>query len=239
MKFNIPREVVLPVERIDVALDPAPHPFEQANGPAIDANWAAEIAANPALFDGPIALLSDLRYRDRQLQGRFHVVRYASFMYWRRSRPTDASHAFAHAMPVTTDNALVAIRMGPRTVNAGSVYFAAGSFEPPDFPGGRVDVDFNMAREVAEETGLEIAGLDRDPIHHAWSYERGTVIFRRYRLAMTADEAEAAIRAFVASETDPEISEPIIIRSADDLDPGLMPHMKALISWHFENSARP
>jgi 8-oxo-dGTP pyrophosphatase MutT (NUDIX family) len=234
MDFEIPRQAIFPVERVEVALDPAPHPFEVANGATIEANWKAERAANPAVFDGRLALLSNLQYRDGVLEGRSHIVRYASFLYWRRIRPTgDAAHAFAHAIPVTADNALIAVRMGAATVNAGSVYFAAGSFEPEDFPGGKVDIDLNMAREVAEEIGIDISGLPRDPIYHAWSNERGTVIVRRYRLPMTAAEAESAIRAFVASEADPEIAEPVIIRSVQDLPQGLAPHMPPLIAWHF------
>ena len=49
-----------------------------------------------------------------------------------------------------TAGGLVAICMGPRTANPDRVYFASGSFEREDFPGGRLDVDFNMAREVRE-----------------------------------------------------------------------------------------
>ena len=52
----------------------------------------------------------------------------------------------------------MAIRMAAHTVNAGRVYFAAGSFEPSDFRDGLVDADGNMVREVREETGLDIAG---------------------------------------------------------------------------------
>ena len=141
-----------------------PHPFETANRAAIDANWLREKAANPSLFDGEVSLLARLAYRDRPLEGACHTIRFATFLYWRKTRPwPNAEHAFAHAIPVTSDGALIAIRMGARTANPGRVYFAAGSFDPQDFPGGKVDVDLNMAREVAEETGLDIAGLPRDP----------------------------------------------------------------------------
>jgi 8-oxo-dGTP pyrophosphatase MutT (NUDIX family) len=234
MEFDIPRGVVLPVEQVEVRLDPRPHPFEEAHQAAIESNWARETAANPALFDGRMALLSRLSYRNGRIDGVCHAVRYATFLHWRRVRPTrGAGHAFAHAMPVTSDGLLVAARMGRRTANPGRVYFAAGSFEPDDFRDGKVDLDRNMAREVAEETGLEIGGLDRDASCHAWSGDAGTVIFRRYRLPMTAAAAEAAIRAFIAAETDPEIEEPVLIRSAADLPQGLSPHMRPLIEWHF------
>ena len=236
MTFDIPRGVVFPVERVDVALQAGSHPFEVENLPAIEADWSRRRAANPALFDGRIALLSGLDYRGRRLVGTTHLVRYASFLYWRSLLSwAHAGHAFAHAMPVTEDGALIAVRMGRHTANPGAVYFAAGSFEPEDFPGGQVDVDLNMVREVREETGLDLAPLDRDPIWHGWSGEAGTVIFRRFRLPMSADTAARRIRDFVSAEEEPEIAGPVIIRSAGDLPDGIKPHMPALVSWHFGN----
>ncbi|MER9939861.1 hypothetical protein [Mesorhizobium sp. M0088] len=236
MSFDLPRNVILAVDDIDVRLDPGPHPFARDNAEAIAENWQHEIAANPALFDGMVVLLSQLAYRDSRLIGRCHAVNYSTFMLWRKRRENSgAEHAYAHAMLVAGDNALVAIRMGPRTVNAGRVYFAAGSFEPVDFRDGLVDVDFNMMREVREETGLDLSGVERGKRYHAMSTSSGTVIFRRYHAAAPADEIARRISAFVATETEPEIEGPVIIRHAADLPDGLSPHMKPLIEWHFAN----
>ncbi|WP_027160568.1 hypothetical protein [Mesorhizobium sp. WSM1293] len=238
MSFDLPRNVILPVDAIDVRLDPGPHPFARDNAEAIAENWQHEIAANPALFDGMVVLLSQLAYRDNRLAGRCHAVNYSTFMLWRKRRENSgAEHAYAHAMLVAADNALVAIRMGPHTVNAGRVYFAAGSFEPVDFRDGLVDVDFNMMREVREETGLDLSGAERGKRYHAMSTNSGTVIFRRYHAAAPADEIAQRISAFVATETEPEIDGPVIIRHAADLPVGLSPHMKPLIEWHFANGS--
>ncbi len=238
MDFDIPRGVVLPVDLVDVRLDAGPHPFETVHGEAIEANWRVESRANPALFDGRMSLLSQLAYRDRQLVGRCHMVRYATFLHWRRTRPhAGAGHAFAHPMPVTSDGALIAARMGAHTANPGRIYFAAGSFDEQDFSGDKVDVEHNMAREVAEEIGVRLDGLPRDPTFHAWTGDAGTVIFRRYRLPMTAEQADRAIRSFIAAETNPEIEEPVVIRSADDLPDRLSPHMPVLIAWHFRQAS--
>ncbi|RWE32709.1 MAG: hypothetical protein EOS78_23720 [Mesorhizobium sp.] len=234
MSFDLPRNVILPVDAIDVRLDPGPHPFAVDNVEAIVENWRLETAANPALFDGIVVLLSELSYRDRRLIGRCHAVNYSTFMLWRKQRENSgAEHAYGHAVLVAGDNALVAIRMGQRTVNAGRVYFAAGSFEPIDFRDGLVDVDFNMIREVREETGLDLSDARRGVRWHALSTASGTVIFRRYHVDEPADEIASRIRAFVATEADPEIEEPVIIRHAADLPDGLSPHMKPLIEWHF------
>lgn len=234
MTFDLPRDQVLPVDTVEVRLDPAPHPFELANREAIAANWQREKQATPALFDGEVVLLAGLAYRDRRLVGRCHGVRYSTFLYWRRMRPVpSAEHTYAHAVLVASDNTLVAIRMAAATANAGQVYFAAGSFEPEDFRDGLADVDGNMMREVMEETGLDISALPRGTGYQALSTQGGTVIFRRYYLPFDADEAAARVRAFVAREAEPEIEGPVIIRNARDLPDGLKPHMKPMIDWHF------
>jgi 8-oxo-dGTP pyrophosphatase MutT (NUDIX family) len=236
LSFDLPREVVLPVDVVDVRLDPGPHPFELANREAIAANWIEEKAAKPALFDGRIALLSELAYRSGGLVGRCHEVGYSTFLYWRRTLSPEAGHTFAHPVLVSSDDALIAIRMGAHTVNAGAVYFPAGSFEPEDFSGGLVDVDANIVREVREETGLDIAEAPRDRRWHVLAGQRGTVIFRRYRLGLDADTVAARIRAFVAADADPEIEGPVVIRRGEAPPPGLRAHMPALIDWHFSGA---
>ncbi|MBB6410468.1 hypothetical protein [Mesorhizobium sangaii] len=234
MSFDLPRNVILPVDAVDVRLDPSPHPFALDNAEAIVENWQREVAAKPALFDGTVVLLSQLTYRDNRLVGRCYAVNYSTFMLWRKRRENSgAEHAYAHAVLVAGDNALVAIRMGSHTVNAGRVYFAAGSFEPIDFRDGQVDVDFNMIREVREETGLDLSDAPRGKRYHVLSTASGTVIFRRYRETAPADEIARRISAFVATETEPEIEGPVIIRHAADLPDGLAAHMKPLVEWHF------
>ena len=237
MSFDLPRDVILPVDKIDVRLDPAPHPFERQHLAEIDRNWLRERGVNPHVFDGKVALLSELSYRDARLAGRCHIVRYATFMYWRRNRTAEnAGHAFAHAMLVSSDGSLVAIRMGPHTANPGRVYFAAGSFEPDDFIDGEVDATGNMHREVLEETGLDIAGARREDRYHLFSQDGSTMIFRRYWLGEDAATLARRVTDFVADEPEPEIEGPVVISSAESLPKGTMPHMAAIVRWHFSEA---
>ena len=234
MSFHLPSNIIVPVRDVHVVLDPAHHPFENGNGEAIDTNWQHEKERNPALFDGRVALLSSLEIEEGTLVGRCHMVRYATFLLWRRLRPVGgAGHAYTHPMLVGSDNTLVAIRMGPRTVNAGAVYFAAGSFEEADFRDGRADLEHNMAREVMEETGLDLTSLSHEPDYHLLSQETGTVLFRRYFLAETGEETAARIRAHVATQQEPEIVGPVVIHNAGDIPDRLAAQMPALIDWHF------
>lgn len=234
MAFDLPRETVVPVVAVEVSLDPRPHPFEQQFATEIEANWGDEIAVNPSLYDGRLMLHADLALEGGRLVGRCHEVRFATLMYWRKHRGSQsAEHAYAHAALVSRDNALIAIRMGDQTASPGAVYFAAGSFEPVDFVDGRVDVDGNMIREVGEETGLDIAALKRDPLYHLYSRAGGTVIVRRYFLDDDAEMVARRIEAYVDDQVEPEIAGPVIIRSADTLPDGIVPHMVAIVKWHF------
>lgn len=234
MAFDLPHDSIFPITDVDVRLLDEASPFEIGNREAIAKNWEREVAANPALFNGKVVLLESLAYREGKVTGRCHAVSYSTFMYWRRNGDISAAgHCFAHAMLVSADNALIAVRMGPHTVNAGQVYFAAGSFEPGDFRDGRVDLHYNMSREVAEETGLDISNAGRASTFLGYSAANRTALFRRYDLRETADDIAERIHAFVAAEADPEITGPVIIRGADDLPEDLPPHMRAITRWHF------
>ena len=70
MSFDLPADVILPVRNVSVRLDPAPHPFGVANEEAIAQHWRRAVTANPALFNGEVALLSSLRMEDGDLIGR-------------------------------------------------------------------------------------------------------------------------------------------------------------------------
>lgn len=232
--FDLPRGVVTPIGKADVRLIDTPHPFEIANEAAIATNWQREIAANPALFNGTMVLLSRLVLSDGRLEGRCHAVNYATMLHWRRNKGVAGiEHFFAFPVLVASDNALVAIRMGRHTANPGMVYFAAGSFEPDDFIDGQVDAVGNMTREVREETGLDISAVRTDPQFHLNSIDHTTVLFRRYWLDEDADEIAARISDFVAAEAEPEIEGPVVIRSLEDNPEGMTAHMRAIVRWHF------
>ncbi len=234
--FDLPRDRVFEIAEADFRVEASAHPFERDNLGAAAAHWRTEHAANPALFDGRIMLFSSLRFDGRVLRGACHEVAYSTFLYWRGvPEAAGAEHCFGHAIPVSSDGRLIAIKMGPRTAGAGKVYFAAGSFEPVDVVNGRLDIVGNMAREVGEETGLDLAAARQEARWHAWSRDGRTVIFKRFVLALTAEEIVAAIDAHVAAESDPEIVGAVVIRDAEDLPAALAPQMPPLIAWHFAN----
>ena len=229
---------MLPTPAVTLRLVGAPHPYELLHAAGIEANWLAEVARNPDLFDGRTVLFSQLALRGGCLVGDCHEVRYASLLHWRLTRHTDlAAHLFAMALPVTADGAVLTVRMAPWTANAGQVYFAGGSLEPADFVGGVADIDANMQREVLEETGLALDGAPRDAGYRVLRTDSGVVVIRRYALQQTAREIEARIRAFVAGEARPEIVEPVLLTRTQPRVPGLLPWVGRIVDWHFATPA--
>lgn len=232
--FDLPRERMVPAREIALRVLPRPHPFEPRNAPAIDRNWRGEQEKNPALYDGRIMLFSRLALSGGRVEGDCHEGRFASFLYWRGlADKEDLRHAFANAIMVTADGALLAVEMGAHTANAGLIYFPSGSFDPLDVVDGRLDVAGNLRREIREETGIDLAGLPREPGYHVLDLPRGAAIVTRVRLPWTADEVEEGVRRFVAAEADPEIARPVILRDRGSVDRyRVAAHVPTLVAWH-------
>jgi 8-oxo-dGTP pyrophosphatase MutT (NUDIX family) len=233
MSFDVPQGRILAVDEIDLHLSPDPHPYEVDRAPDIEANWQHELRGNAALFDGQVMLLSSLEWRSGLLRGTCHLVRFATFMLWRRERPLMlAQHLFANAIPVTSDGKLMLIRMGPDTANAGRVYFASGSFEDADFRAGRLDVASNVQREVYEETGLDLTNTLHEPKWHMLWRETGSVIFRRHAVARSSADIEAEVRDYIGDGAGQEIDDVHFIASHEDLPPTVAGHVPDLVRWH-------
>lgn len=229
-----PGDRIIDVDEVDIRVVPGPHPAELINEQLINELWVREKAANPALYDGRVLMPFRLALQARRLVGTCYRTRFAAVTYWvRNPQLDDCPLAYANAMLVTSDNALVAVEMARHTLNAGLVYFASGGFDEEDVRDGKLDVWGNMCRETLEETGLEIGGLPRDPGFRVLPASNGLAITTRVFLSLTAVEAEERIRDFLAKEQAPEICGPVIIRETSIPDTMLAPQMLPLINWHF------
>jgi hypothetical protein len=115
-----------------------PHPFLSAR----TRPWRRELAGRRR----PIRRCSTARwcccprlaYRDGRLEGAVIRCAIRSSSTGAARRPVEsAEHAYAHADAGRRRQCAGGHPHGRHTVNAGQVYFAAGSFEPVDFPAGR------------------------------------------------------------------------------------------------------
>lgn len=216
----------------------APLAFAERHADAIAGHWRRQVAARPRLWNGPQFLFTDVRLHGGVLHGTAHRTDYAAFLFWRdHRRDGSAVHITGASLGVTTDGAIIAARMADHTANAGQIYFPAGSLDPGDVAGGRIDITGNIRRELAEETGLEPPLADFDPAMVAASIDHAWYVARRCRLALSFAECEARVRAHQAATGDDELAELIAIRSRDDTD-RLRPYARALALWHFDDVER-
>ena len=134
--------------------------------------------------------------------------------------------------------ALVMGRMGNHTVNAGKIYPPGGSLTREDLlPGGAVDLTASIARELDEETGLDATEAKAGGFYMA-AFDQRIAIGQVLHFADNAEALAARTEAHIAAEELPELSEAVIIRHMDDLDPELMPpHARAFASAVLENAS--
>ncbi|WP_203428598.1 NUDIX hydrolase [Rhizobium sp. BG4] len=231
-----PEQTVFPVAKVDLRVLDGEHPYRVSRRDEIAANWEAEVKANPALFDGRMVFQHRLAFGEDEIRGQGYVIPFSTFMYWRRQQDrTGGMHLFSYPVIETSDNALVAIRMGAHTANPGQVYFAAGSLEPEDIASGVCDLEFNMRREVLEETGLDLAHSTPGDSYYASRFRRTVTVMRLYRFDLTADELVERIAAHMLVAEDKEIAGAVAIRSADHSAYPYNVAMLPVIDWYFGN----
>ncbi|PZU84782.1 MAG: DNA mismatch repair protein MutT [Shinella sp.] len=229
---------VFPVKDISFRVLEGEHPFHLAEKEAAEENWEREIAANPALFNGDLVFQNRLTFRDGVLEGEAFVVPYSTFMWWRRQpqgqgKGRGGYHAFCFPVIVSSDNALIAVKMGAHTANAGQVYFAAGSLDRSDIVDGRCDLIGNMRREVREETGLDLEEATPEEGFFGSYRNRRLTILQRYRFDRPAEELLDRIAAHMLVDEEKEIAGAVAIRSPD---PGAHPYntaMPPVLEWFF------
>ncbi|GLR20529.1 DNA mismatch repair protein MutT [Ciceribacter naphthalenivorans] len=225
---------VFPVGGVRLRVLEGDHPFHLASREAAAANWQAEITANPALFNGRMVFQHRLSFFDGIVVGEGYLVPYSTFLWWRR-QPGGAGgfHVFGFPVIVSADGALIAVRMARHTANAGQVYFAAGSLDPNDIVEGYCDIAGNMAREVFEETGLNLAEAESDGRYFATYSGRRLTILRLFRFSLSSAELLERIAAHMAVDEEKEIAGAVAIHNAD---PTAHPYNRAMfpvLDWFF------
>ena len=229
-----PEKTVFPVPKVELRVLPEEHPVHIENIGEIRANWAREIAANPALYDGRMVLHRRVSVGSDGVFSEAHLIPFSTFMWWRRQASREgAFHIFGYAVIATADDALVAIRMGQHTANAGQVYFAAGSLDENDIVDGYCDMESNMRREVQEETGLDLRDAVAEGGYHATHLQRAVTVFRVFRFPWSAEEIVARIERHMPVADDKEIAGAVIIRSADPGAASYHASMLPILDWYF------
>jgi 8-oxo-dGTP pyrophosphatase MutT (NUDIX family) len=175
-----------------------------------------------------VLLLKSFAIDDAVCRGEFFETDFAAFAAWNRwgFPSAGAWNAFAMGALRANDGAFLLGRMGAHTINAGDVYFPAGTPDRADIRGDRVDLSDSVMREVAEETGLK---PDAYQPENGWTIAvAGAQIacIRVLDVALPADALRARILATLACDLEPELTDIVIARGVGDL----MPQMPSFVT---------
>jgi 8-oxo-dGTP pyrophosphatase MutT (NUDIX family) len=226
------------VDRLDCRFVDHRWDFAEERSAVIERHWEERRRANPALYDGHVLLacrVARVIGEDgaRILRMSLFKTRFSRFLVWRDLGWPDKSIYNCFSMPAVRarDGAYLLGEMGPSHSYAGQLYFPCGTPDPSDIVAdGCVDLDGSLARELAEETGLEAAAAR---VAANW-----TVVFDRQNIACIkrldfdapSQALAAKVRGFLAAERAPELADAHMISSPEALsDARLPPFMVAYL----------
>jgi 8-oxo-dGTP pyrophosphatase MutT (NUDIX family) len=219
------------VKTLDLAVSSTPWAFAEERRAEIEAHFAKVRAAKPAVWNGRVLLCRNPRADGAVYRADYFETDFASFLAWRDWGFPDKSvfNSFGAGALRSADGAFVLGRMNAHTANAGRIYFPAGTPDPHDVIGGRVDLAASVVREVKEEIGL--GAVDYRASDGWIIVETGQVVacFRLLTSPLAAVALQQRIEAFLRSETSPELSGVKIVRSAADFDPAMPTFVTALL----------
>ncbi|WP_420410314.1 NUDIX domain-containing protein [Hoeflea sp.] len=235
---EIPEDSVFALQSVRLDLDEAEHPWVAANSAPIEARWAREEIERPWLFNGTVILHRGLRVEDGVISGVSHRAPYAALLHLVATQPrADVFHLFGSAIVLSSDGAMMLIRMARKTANAGKVYAPAGSLDQSDISDGRVDVEGSILREAREETGLDLSNARTETGLLCWRKGGLVAIFRRFNVDETAAVLARRISDHISTGAEEEIEDVVVVRKPDDAGPTAPPYMKALMAYHFSAGA--
>ncbi|WP_428030606.1 NUDIX hydrolase [Ancylobacter sp.] len=225
------------LDHVDARLAPAPRAFSAEERVAIDAHFAARLAANPALWNGRVLLLAEHRFEGRTLTARYGESDYASLLWLLAQEGAHPRIRASFAMGALrgADGGFVLIRMAAWTANAGRIYFAAGTPDLSDVAAdGRVDLEGSVLREIGEETGIAAGELTLAPGWTAIHDTRRVALMREVRIGEEAGAVAARLRRFAAGEVRPEFDEVLVVRGPQDIRAEMPPLVRLYLAKAWE-----
>jgi 8-oxo-dGTP pyrophosphatase MutT (NUDIX family) len=228
--MNSRKSRIREVAALDLKVAQRPWRFAEERADEILALWRALKAARPSLFDGRVLLMGAHEFIAREdgamtLRGEYFETDFKAFLAWRDLGFPDASvcNGFATAALQSSDGAFLLGEMAAHTANAGAIYFAAGTPDPSDVFGERLDLEASVRRELQEETGL---APDDVAFTEGWIVVDAPpriACMKRIRVEGSAEAVKARIESYLANEKQPELARIHIAHSVADIDEKRMP----------------
>jgi len=214
------------VRKCQIRCEAAPWPFAAQEEREIRLHWARRSKENPKFFNGRVHIMTAGTLRQECLEGSLAPTDFAASLYWRETGFRDPSvvDCFGSAIFAGSDGALIYGRQSPGNVNAGKIYPPGGFIDRRDISScGAVDTDGSVAREIAEETGLDPAALFREAGYLVTRDGPLLSIGVVYRLALPGEQFCKEANARLSNDAAPELEALIALNRAADAAQHAMP----------------
>jgi 8-oxo-dGTP pyrophosphatase MutT (NUDIX family) len=217
---------------LELTVSNAPWPFAEERRAEIDAHFAKVRAAKPEIWNGRVLLCRNPRADGDVYRADYFETDFASFLAWRDWDFPDKAvfNSFGAGALRSADGAYVLGRMSAHTANAGRIYFPAGTPDPDDVAGDRVDLAASVIREVEEEVGLKAEEYEAGEGWTIVAIRQVVACFRLLTSRLAAPALQQRIEAFLAAEASPELSGVKLVRSVADFDPAMPDFVKAFLT---------
>ncbi|MGZ5837129.1 MAG: NUDIX hydrolase [Xanthobacteraceae bacterium] len=206
-------------------------PFAEQRRADIAAHFAERLRETPEMFNGRVLLANEHTLDNAILRGSFFETGFADFLAWRDWNFPDMSvrNCFAMGAIRGSDGGYLLGEMGQHTSSAGNIYFPAGTPDPGDIAGQRVDLAGSVSREVHEETGLTQSDYEVQPGWTAVFAGPRIALMRELRASLTADALRGKIMNLLSQQATPELIDIHIVRSAADFNDRMPVFMTAFL----------
>jgi len=236
---------IIPLSRLELRYEPAVWPFAIERRGEIDAHFEKLRAEKPLIWNGEVLLLRRGEIADGVLSGAYLKTDFASFISWRDWGFPDKTvrNCFPMAALRSSDGAFLLGVMGAHTATAGQIYFPAGTPDPSDIDGDRVDLERGVIRELIEETALGAADIAAASGWFATPLGQRLALMKIVQAKESAARLRERICAFLAAQEQPELSDIHVVRNTDDLRPNMPPYVATFLggrlSQKLAKSRRP
>lgn len=228
MEIKYADDCVVPIAGVTLRVGDGTWRYANDNRDAIADHWHRAAAANPNYFNGDIYLIDAfaLDAESRTAEARLLKTDFRSYLFWReRGFPfAGVLDGFGSGLITSSDGAIILGRQQPGNVNSGLAYLPGGFIDGRDVTAdGRVDIVASVAREIAEETGLQAADLERKEEFFLVMGGAHIAIAVPYLSRLPAMLITSLVADHIARDSHPELSEVIAVIGLRDLDDLAMP----------------
>jgi 8-oxo-dGTP pyrophosphatase MutT (NUDIX family) len=230
--------VIRRVSALDLKVESGAWSWAESRRADIDAHFAMRQREKPGIWNGQVLLARNADFSDGKLSSSYFRTDFASFLAWRDwgFPDRDVFNGFGMGALRSADGAFVLGEMGGATVNAGRIYFPAGTPDPDDIVGDRLDIAGSITREIEEETGLTPADYQAGQHWDCIAVGASVAIIRILTVDMPGEALKGRIEANLARQTNPELSAIHLARATSDLNASMPRFVTAFLEHAFANS---